>query len=78
MAHEIRNVTFPFAQRRQYDREHVQAEVRILAEFLITHHLPQIVIGGCDHPNIDTHGPRAADRLELVFLESTEQLRLKF
>src|SRR5258708_22812115 len=75
--HELRNVSFPFAERWQGDRENIQPVVQIFAEFTVSDHLPQVLVGRRDDANIDPRGTRASYGLELALLEHTEQLGLK-
>src|SRR6266478_1188209 len=75
--HELRNISFPFAERWQGDRENIQPVVQIFAEFIVSDHLPQVLVGRRDDANIDPRGTRASYGLELALLEHTEQLGLK-
>src|ERR1700741_3334910 len=77
VAHKFRNIRFSLAERRQRNRENIQAIVQILSEFTVTDHLPQVPIGRRDDTNIDARGAIAAHGLELALLKDTEQLGLK-
>ena len=52
MFHESRNVVAPLAQRRQQQRENVDAVKQILAEFLFAYARFQIAVGRDHHPNV--------------------------
>ncbi len=75
-AHEQRDVLGALAQRRQRDREDVEAVVEVLAERLLADGLEQVAIGGGDDPDVDLDRRPAADALELALLEDAEQLGL--
>src|SRR5262249_38290860 len=71
------NIPFPFAERREIDRESIQPVVQIFAEFSVSDHLFQVLVGCGNHPNINPGSTGAADGLKLTFLEHAEQLGLK-
>src|SRR5882762_6283642 len=70
------NVLWAFAQRRDADREHVQAIVQVAAEFAILHHFFQVAIGGRYQPYIDLLRSVAAQPFKLTFLQSAQQFGL--
>src|SRR6266851_3162126 len=74
---KLRNISFPFAERRQRKRENIQPVVQILSEFAVADHLPQVSIARHDDTNIDPRGADAAYGLELAFLEYAKKLGLK-
>ena len=63
-------------QRRDADREDVQAVVEVVAEPVFVNHLNEVPIRCCDQTDVDLDRPGAADALELVLLEHAEELRL--
>src|SRR5437870_12025613 len=58
---------------RQADPEFVQTEIDILAEPASPHLLVEADIGGGDDPRGDADRPRAAERLDLSFLQCTQE-----
>src|SRR5258707_2046686 len=74
---KLRDISLPFADRRQLKREKIQPVVQILSEFAVADHLPQVSIARHDDTNIDPRGADAAYGLELAFLECAKKLGLK-
>src|SRR2546427_4718968 len=62
---------------RQADPEFVQTEIDILAEPASAHLSVEADIGGGDDPRGHADRPRAAERLDLSFLQCTQELRLR-
>ena len=75
--HERRNVIGPLAQRRIENRKDVEAIVEIAAELLVGDHLREIAVGCRDEPDVDADGAGAAQPLELLLLQHTQELRLQ-
>ena len=76
---EKRNVFGPMAQGRDDDRKDVQAIVQIGTKRAPLHHLPKVLVGGRNHPNVDGDGtPTASQALDLLLLKRAKQLRLQF
>ena len=65
------------AQRRQHDRQHVQAIEQVFAEAPLTHFLLQVPVRGGDHAHVHVEVHRPADALERLLLEKPQQLRLE-
>ena len=76
MLDEQRDVFLPLAQRRQMDRNDIQAIEQILAEGSFGHHLLQIAVGRGDDAHVDLGRVRVADALELALLQHAQQLHL--
>jgi hypothetical protein len=78
--HEImyqeRNVPSPFAQRRNFDREHIQFVKKVLTELVIADHARQIAVRGGNHANVHADGVRASQSFKFMFLQSSQQLGL--
>ncbi len=55
-------VSLSFAQRRQLEREALQAREQVGAEGAGLDHRRQRAVGGADHAQVDRHGLGAADR----------------
>jgi hypothetical protein len=72
-----RHVARPLAQRRQHDREHVQAEEEILAERARLHHVLERPVRGGDDARV--HGERSvpAHARERLLLDRLQQLDLE-
>src|SRR5260370_12751813 len=77
VAHKVRNISFPFPERRQRDRKDIQPIVQILPELTVTDHLPKVSIARRDDANVDPRGTDTAYSLELAFLEDAKKLGLK-
>src|SRR5262249_9313336 len=73
---EYRDVVLSLAQRRNADREDVQAIEEIAPERSLLDHGPQLPAGGGDDPDIGVPRPRAAEPFELALLQHPQQLRL--
>src|SRR5579875_2732974 len=78
MLHQQRNVLTPFPQRWQMERHDVEPVVKIFAETALAHRLLQVEVGGRNDAHIDLNGLRAANALQLLFLEHAQQLGLRF
>ena len=74
---EQRDVLAAIAQRRERDREHVEPIVQVAAEAALAHFLGQIAVGRGDDAHVDVHRARAAQPLELSFLQHAQQLGLQ-
>ena len=78
--HEVlgqeRDVVAALAQRRQPDRDDVDAVEQVLAERALGHHLRQVAIGGGDDADVglDLLGP--AEPAEAALLQDAQQLDL--
>ena len=71
------NVVAPFAQRRQRDLDHVDAEVEVLAERAGGHGALEIAVGGGDDADVDVHLGQPAQPRELAVLQHLQQLGLQ-
>ena len=74
---ELGDVLLPLAKRRHVDRHDVEAVVEVLAELPVGDHLGQAPVGRRDDTHVALQGPRAAEPLELVLLEHTQDLCLR-
>src|SRR3954452_17531420 len=72
------DVACPLSQGRKCHWKHVQSVVKIRSELPFLNHLLQILICCCDDPHIHMNRMAATQSLELLLLESTQELRLKF
>jgi hypothetical protein len=77
VARQAWNIIRAISQRRQYYWENIQTVVQIAAEAPFRNHLPQISIGRSDKPHIDADGASAAQALEFLLLQYSQQLRLQ-
>src|SRR5437016_7327285 len=77
VAHEERDVLGPLAKGREIDRKDVQPVVQVGAEPFLFHELLERAVGCGDDPDIAAYGLRAADALELPFLQYAKELRLE-
>ena len=74
---EDRNLLPPLAQRRQADRDDVQAEVQVLAELSRRDRRFEVAVGRGDQPHIDLDVRLAAEPRELAVLQHLQQLGLQ-
>src|SRR4051812_28408359 len=74
---EQRDVLGALAQRRDAQRDRVDAEVEILAQPPVAQRGIEIDVGGADQAEVDMHDPVAADRPVLALLENAQQLGLQ-
>ena len=77
MAHQSRDVVRTIPQGRQHHREYIQPVVEVVAEAAVGNHLRQVAVRGRNQPHIDLDRLRAAQALELLFLQHAEQLGLQ-
>ena len=73
---EQRDVLAPLAQRRQHDRDDVEAVVQVLAEPALGDGLGQVLVGGGDDPDVGLQFLEAADAAEAPLLQHAQQLHL--
>src|SRR5258708_23156688 len=69
---KLRNISFPFTERRQRKWENIQPIVQILSEFAVTDHLPQVSIDRRDDTNIVPRTTCSAPSHVLPFPEPTQ------
>ena len=74
---EQAHVPRPVAQRRQLDRDDVDAVVELLAELPLDGRLPEVAVGRRDHAHVHVHEGRPADAADLTLLQRAQQLHLK-
>src|SRR5579864_2447274 len=71
-----REVVAPLAERRNADRDDVQAIVQIFAEEIFGHSFVEIAVGGGDDAHIDGNLTSAAHRANSTLLQYAQQLDL--
>src|SRR5262245_15945887 len=71
------DIIFALAQRRQEDRDHVNAVEQIVTELPLSHLLFEILVGCNDYAHIDFNGNFTADRVKLTFLQDAQKLGLR-
>ena len=59
----------PIAQRRNLDRQHVQAVVEVFSKATLFDQVGQVLMGRRDDANVDFPGLGRADRFEAAFLK---------
>src|SRR5258708_88382 len=77
MRNQDRNVFAARPQWWQQDRKHIQTGVEVAAKFAPLHHLRQIAVSCRHQPNVHLVSPSAAQALELLFLQYSQQFRLQ-
>ena len=70
------NVFAPLAQRRDFDLEGNQAEIKIVAKRAFGHPPAEILMRGRNQAEVAVHGPLAADRQNLAVFQDAKQLCL--
>src|SRR3954466_14966776 len=70
------DVLAALAQRRQHQRQHVEAVVQVLAEIALGDHLLEIFLGPGNHAHVDVDRLAAADALDRPVLDRAQQLHL--
>ena len=75
---EQRNIFFAIAERRQLERDHVEAVKQVLAEAPVAHQLHQIFVRCRQDANVDFDCFRAAEPHELALLNHAQELGLRF
>jgi hypothetical protein len=65
--HQQRDILNPLPQGRKVDRNDVQAVVQVCSKLLVRHQLRKVLVGRCDHPNVDPNRLAAAQALEFLF-----------
>src|SRR5205085_11369375 len=78
MAGQKRDVFLTFAQRRQRQRNYIQAVIEIGAESALLNHVLQRDVGGRDYTNIYLNGACISKALKLTLLQYPQQFWLKF
>ncbi len=77
VVHQQRDVVDPLAERRNADREDVQAVEQVLAEAARRGQRFQVLVGRGDEPHVGVDRGVAAHAFELSFLQQPQQLRLR-
>ena len=72
-----RDVLAPRAQRRQLERDDLEAVQQVLAKPALLDQHAQVAMGRGDHAHVDLALAGAADRAHAVGLEHLQQLRLQ-
>src|SRR5208283_1316405 len=75
--HQERQIAIAFTQRRDEDRNHIDAVIEILPEPSLFDHLFQVVIGGGDQPEINLLCRATPNPLHDVLLQNTQELALQ-
>src|SRR5438128_4930925 len=76
VAHVGGDIVLAGPQRRDLDRDHVQAVVEVFAELPLADQGRQIAVGRGDHPYVYPERVLAADPLERLLLERAQDFRL--
>ena len=74
---EIGHVAGARPQRRNGDREDVEAIEQVLAEPARLHEFDQVLVGRRDQADVDLDRPARADRIDLALLQRAQQLDLR-
>src|SRR5438105_2689162 len=77
MLGQARNILPALAQRRERDRNYVEAIEEVLAELALVDHLLEIAVGGSDDPDVDGDRLGGADGTDLAALEGAQELDLE-
>ena len=71
-----RDILHVVAQRRHVDGDDIEAEIKVLPEFLALDRIFQTAVGGGEDADIDLDGAVASDALKFAFLQDAEELGL--
>ena len=71
------NIALAISQRRDEDRNDVQAEIQVLTKTAGANLGGQILVGCRQDPHVDLHARGAADRLDDLFLQRAQDLGLR-
>src|SRR5579862_8341422 len=74
---ERQNILAAFPQRRNAQRDDVEAVVEILAKMMRTDFGLEVAIGRGDYSRIDVDGAFAADPLEVLILQEAQKFGLE-
>src|SRR5713226_3905535 len=77
MFHQRWNVFPALPQRWQWDRKHIQTVVEVATKFVALHHVNQIPVGRSYEANVYLVSPAAAQALEFLLLQHTQQFGLQ-
>ena len=75
--HQGRNIFTARPQRRQRDWKHIQTVVEVATKFVPFRHFNQISVGGSYEADVHLMSPTAAQALEFLFLQDTQQFGLQ-
>ncbi len=78
MARQITDIFGPFTQRRQAQRDDIQAIEQVFAEKTLLDLRAQIAVGRCNDADVGADRRASADRRVFALLEHTEKTRLCF
>src|SRR5882762_7906878 len=77
MCDQRRNVFTACSQRWQRDRKHIQTIIEVAPKFVALHHFNQISVGRSYETNVYLVSPAAAQALEFLLLQHTQQFGLQ-
>ena len=77
MIEQEMNVFLPLPQRRQRNRNHIQAMIKILAETPFANEVEQLHVAGGDDANVNLDRIRPAQPHEFAFLDHAQKLGLR-
>ena len=78
MPHQLRNILSALPQSWNIDRKYFQPIIKILAKCRLLHHRSQITMRGGDQADVNLVRTVAAESLEFLLLQDSQQFRLKF
>jgi hypothetical protein len=78
MPHQSRNIPGALSQGGNLDRKYFQTIVKVLAKRPLLYHRRQVSMRGCDQPHVNLVRAVAAEPLEFLLLQNTQQFCLKF
>src|ERR1043166_1624689 len=77
MRDQERNIVAPLTQRRQFNRNYVQAVIKVFAKVSLFDLLLQRFVGGCYHADVYVHWCVVADAPHFFLLEHAQQPALQ-
>lgn len=76
MPYEGRQVTWPVAQWRQVNGDHIETEEQVLAKAAVEYRTREVLVGGGENAHVHRDRFPATDALDLMRLDGSEQLGL--
>src|SRR5947208_16212772 len=78
MLHHLRNILAPLSQWRHANLDHFYSIIEVLAEAILRDARFEILVGSGYYADVDADCLIAADPFELLFLQHSQQLGLRF
>ena len=77
MLHEEREIAAAIAERRDFEDDDVEAEIKVFAKSPFGDEASQMTMGRRDDPHVDANRLMASERLDRPLFENAKELRLR-